>query len=138
TFIGCDPNAAILGLEKRTDEVVHQTVFGRVVNEATRHFPIDALPLGAQPQRAIAIAKYITHAHAAQARKTIGLYVTLVVAKEVDGGNPHVAVAVLIHGVGIGIGGVRHLHGLDGALAQADHAGLGSDPEVAHSVLEEV
>src|SRR5215470_7682603 len=65
--VRADPDAAFPIFAEGADEIIYEALFHRVPDDSGRVNSRDPLPVGAEPQRPVAVAEHITHRHSAQA-----------------------------------------------------------------------
>ena len=99
---------------------------------------IYAATIGSDPERAFAVAKYVSHSHAGQRGETIGRSLVLLKAKQVGSGDPNIVVEILIDGFSIGIGRIRQFDRSHWSLAEAQHARLRSNPNILFDIFEQI
>src|SRR5215475_12744526 len=65
--VRADPDAAFPIFAEGADEIIDEAFFHRVPDDSGRVNSRDPLPVGAEPQRPVAVAEHIAHRHPAQA-----------------------------------------------------------------------
>src|SRR5882757_6371334 len=107
SFVGCNPDAAILPLDKGAYEVVDQPVLGHVPNQLRTVLPEDTSAFGSDPESAIPVAENIANTHAADSWKADEHCFTVMKAKQIRRRDPKVAIVILIDSFGVIVAGVR-------------------------------
>src|ERR1700733_229324 len=137
-FIGGNPHAAIPPLQKRSHEIINQSVLAHVVDQLGATLAEYPSAFGPDPQRTLVVPEHISYAHVADPGKADLGCLAIVEAKQIRCRNPQIAIVVLVHGFGVIVPGIGQGHGLDWGLAQPQHAGLGADPDVFLDIFEQV
>src|SRR4030095_11625411 len=69
--VRADPDAAFPIFAEGADEIIDEALFHRVPDDSGRVNSRDPLPVGAEPQRAVAVAEHIAHRDPAQDGGTV-------------------------------------------------------------------
>src|ERR1700723_3340799 len=137
SFVGCNPDASIPTLQKSTNEVVYQSLAGRVVDQLLPGLVIYAATVGSDPEHSFAVAKNVSHSHPGQRRKAIGSSLVFLKPEQISSSDPNIAVQVLINGLGIRIGSIRQCDRSHRSLAQPQHSRLRTHPDIRFNVFKQ-
>src|SRR5215470_12873192 len=69
--VRADPDAAFPIFAEGADEIIDEALFHRVPDDSGPVNSSDPLPIGAEPQRSVAVAEHIAHRHPAQAGRKL-------------------------------------------------------------------
>src|SRR5580704_8288486 len=106
-FIRGDPHAAVPALQKSSNEVVGQSLFGRILNQPRTDLAVCAPAFSPNPQHSVAVTEYISNSYSGQARKLVRSSLAVAIPEQVYGTDPEIAIVVLIDRFCIRIGCVR-------------------------------
>src|SRR5580658_4914585 len=91
SFVGRNPHASVPSLQERANEVVDQSLLGRIMDEALTDLPVCSPAFGSNPQCALVVAEYVSDPDTRNPRKSIRSGVAIVHAEEVYRCDPQIA-----------------------------------------------
>ena len=124
-------------MQKRADKIVDQARLGCVVEELITCFSVNSAAFGANPECGVTVAKHVADSYALDSGKFIRSGLAVLESEEVGRCDPY-SFGVFIYGFGIRVGGVWQQNSSDRSGAEAQHARLGSDPDIFFEVFENV